>query len=828
MNWFKNLKVGLKLALGFGVIVVLISTLSAISYSSIKSMIQTSGWVEHTHEVIRVGESLSASMVNMETGLRGFLVTGDETYLEPYYSGKKQFAELVKQGAQLTSDNPTQVGRWASVAENKAQWQAKWAEPQIAQRQVIAQGEKAQAYFKEVSARIVGKTIFDGIRVKIANLGNKIPANNVLDSLQLNHVLLSLVNMETGQRGFLLSGQEASLEPYIQGQKELSKALDNLSNSSETYLEDIKGIRESVLEWQNQAADVEINARRDMNQFPVSIENVISDMGKGIGKQYMDGIRAEIAEIVAAEETLIAVRNKSQEDTANFANNFTLFGTVIVVLLSILIAFIVTRLIVKPIRQMRDVVDHVLQSGDLSSNVDYQSKDELGESIHAFNQLLAFMKKAVDEANSVVADIANGQLNTRIRSDFEGDLLLLKNGVNHSADSIERVISELSGVMESMKNGQFNVSVDANVKGEFLKIVNNTAETTQSVNTSIRAIIDVMNAMQNGQFDQRIHVDAKGDLQTLKDGINTSMDALESAVKDLTRVVVALSKGDLTEKITNQYEGELDVLKSAVNETISRLNEVVSRAVTSTEVVNMASSEVAQGALDLSQRVQEQAAALEQTSATMEEMNSAVKNNSDNAKEASEVAQAVKVSSSKGRGVMQQTIDAMNAIQDSSHKISEIVSLIDSIAFQTNLLALNAAVEAARAGEHGRGFAVVAGEVRNLAQKSADAAKNITGLINESVSRIDQGTKLASDSGDMLNQINDSVDTVSDMVEHISIASEEQLVGINQIYTAINQMDSVTQQNAALVEETSAASESMSEQSLGLSKDMAFFKIKKR
>jgi methyl-accepting chemotaxis protein len=209
----------------------------------------------------------------------------------------------------------------------------------------------------------------------------------------------------------------------------------------------------------------------------------------------------------------------------------------------------------------------------------------------------------------------------------------------------------------------------------------------------------------------------------------------------------------------------------------------------------------------------------------MEQMNASVQHSSQQSQQAAAIAQRVQQKAQKGNQVMAHTIEAMAAIQDSSHKISEIVSLIDGIAFQTNLLALNAAVEAARAGEHGRGFAVVAGEVRALAQKSADAAKDITTLIHESVTRIDQGTQLASESGEVLNDIIGEVAQVAGMIEQIAHATAEQAHGIEQVHLAINQIDAGTQQNAALVEQTSAAAESLTEQAGRLRDDMARFRV---
>lgn len=329
---------------------------------------------------------------------------------------------------------------------------------------------------------------------------------------------------------------------------------------------------------------------------------------------------------------------------------------------------------------------------------------------------------------------------------------------------------------------------------------------------------------QQGYLGERIDVSQlEGVSYDLSKSINELMDSIQGAMQDVIRVTTGMADGDLTQTIDNEFDGELGQLKEAINSSIARLDGIISVAIEAADVVDGAAREVSQGSHDLSERVQQQAAALEQTSATMDEMNSTIQHNSENTRHASDVARSVQSRAQKGTQVMGRTIEAMQTIQQSSHKIAEIVTLIDGIAFQTNLLALNAAVEAARAGDHGRGFAVVAGEVRALAQKSADAAKDIKTLIGESVERIDQGTKLATDSGEVLKGIAGAIDEMSGMIEQIAKATNEQAQGIHQVHDAITSIDQVTQQNAALVEETAAASESMRDQSNNLSKEMSFF-----
>jgi methyl-accepting chemotaxis protein len=298
---------------------------------------------------------------------------------------------------------------------------------------------------------------------------------------------------------------------------------------------------------------------------------------------------------------------------------------------------------------------------------------------------------------------------------------------------------------------------------------------------------------------------------------------LAQAVTRVSDVLLDMSNGNLTRRVEGTFSGQLGELQSAINNMADKLSGIVQAASSSAFVVNDASAQISQGSLDLSARVQEQASALEETSSTMHEMTSAVQTNTENARKVADLTQQVQQQSAAGVIVMNDTINAMKSIQESSSKIADIVTLIDSIAFQTNLLALNAAVEAARAGEHGRGFAVVASEVRALAGKSADAAKDIKGLIEDSVNRIHTGTQLADKSGEMLNGISASVLQVASMVEQIANASKEQAVGINLVNQSVADIDRMTQENAALVEETTAAATSLNNEAESLQKNMAFF-----
>ncbi|MBQ5965783.1 methyl-accepting chemotaxis protein [Massilia sp. ZL223] len=301
--------------------------------------------------------------------------------------------------------------------------------------------------------------------------------------------------------------------------------------------------------------------------------------------------------------------------------------------------------------------------------------------------------------------------------------------------------------------------------------------------------------------------------------------AIVGPLEKAVAIAGAVAAGDLTQHIDATSNDETGRLLHALKDMNDALVKIVSRVRNGTDTIATASSQIAAGNLDLSARTEEQAGSLEETAASMEELTSTVKQNADNARQANALAASASEVAGKGGAVVEQVVQTMGAINASATRIVDIIAVIDGIAFQTNILALNAAVEAARAGEQGRGFAVVAGEVRNLAQRSAAAAKEIKALIDDSVEKVQHGSELVDQAGATMAEIVQSVSRVTDIMAEITAASQEQTAGIEQINSAVTQMDQVTQQNAALVEQASAAAQSLQEEATGLAQTVGAFKL---
>ncbi len=362
-------------------------------------------------------------------------------------------------------------------------------------------------------------------------------------------------------------------------------------------------------------------------------------------------------------------------------------------------------------------------------------------------------------------------------------------------------------------------------QGERLGTVGQWTDMTEQL-AAEQEVASIVEAAAAGNFALRIVEAGKdGFMLQMSQGLNAIIAVSETALHEIARLLKALAQGDLTQNIETGFQGVFAELKDNSNSTSKRLREIIQQIRDASGAIDSAASEIAAGNDDLSRRTEEQASSLEETASSIEELAATVKLNAANALQANELALFASKSAARGGEAMAQVIETMNGIEESNQEITNIITLIDGIAFQTNILALNAAVEAARAGEQGRSFAVVASEVRNLARRSADAAKDIKALIAKSAAKAGEGAKLVASAGKTIGETVSSVQRVTAIVGEIAAASKEQSDGIQQVNIAISQLDRLTQQNAALVEQSAAAAKSMEEQAQGLVGSVSIFKV---
>jgi len=446
----------------------------------------------------------------------------------------------------------------------------------------------------------------------------------------------------------------------------------------------------------------------------------------------------------------------------------------------------------------------------------------LGDAIHHFKNYLLrgldYDKKFMDDIAAIdqaAADYANkhGNMNEREKAALQQ----LKEGADVYRAAIKKAV-------EMKTSGASIEEIDKAIKGadkeiskafdELTKVAQEeTGATAQSISSTAVSskreitIIGVVVAMLSMLFAW------------------LTAGSIVRPLEEAVTVAGAVAKGDLTQHIEVKSTDEVGQLLQALKDMNDSLAGIVTEVRGTTDSITTSSQEIAQGNADLSQRTEEQASSLEETASSMEELTSTVRQNAENAKQANQLANNASDIAVKGGKVVGEVVETMASISTSSKKIVDIISVIEGIAFQTNILALNAAVEAARAGEQGRGFAVVAGEVRNLAQRSAAAAKEIKTLIDDSVSKVDSGSRQVDQAGATMNEIVQAVKRVTDIMSEIAAASNEQSAGIEQVNQAITQMDEVTQQNAALVEEAAAAAEAMQEQAEVLMHAVSVFKL---
>ncbi len=535
--------------------------------------------------------------------------------------------------------------------------------------------------------------------------------------------------------------------------------------------------------------------------------------------------------------------------------------------IGLFLGWVIARAISNGLKEVGAAADR-MASGDYAARASLATKDEVGRLGVSFNRMaeqiqtkiaqemetnkvMTRIKTALDHAstNVMMCDrsytiVYANKASVTTLSKLEQDIrkvfptFAVDKVIGSSMDAYHKNPAHQRQLLDNPKNLPYHseiklgpLTLDLNAaailsdSGEYLGNVVEWADITAQKKAQIE-VDRLITAAAAGQLSERIDAEEfTGFFKVLSQGTNTMLDAVVTPLHEAQLVLTALADGDLTKQMTGTYQGEFDQMKTSLNVAIQNLTKTIVTVRNAVESVTSGAEQITRGSEDLAQRTSEQAGALEETSSSMEEMTSTVKQNADNAKQANQLAITARDVAEKGGAVTTRAVEAMGEINQSSKKIADIIAVIDEIAFQTNLLALNAAVEAARAGEHGRGFAVVAAEVRNLAQRSATAAKEIKGLINESIQRVSDGSELVNQSGKTLDEIVGSVKRVTDIIAEIAAASQEQAGGVDQVTKAIMQMDETTQQNAALVEETTSASQSMKEQAKALLHQVETFKI---
>lgn len=710
---FDNLKFRTKLFLGNGLILVLMIVISIVVYTSVNSLLQTFQWVDHTRDVLAEASAIEAAAVDMETGMRGYLLAGKDEFLAPYKGGEVTFKDLIGKLSKTVDDNPAQVQLLKETSENINQWKKNVTEPTIELRRQIGDAKTMHDMAKLIK-QAKGKQYFDKFRGQIATFIEREEvlmrkrqeeaetSQDIVELRQLTSwvthtyeviataesILASAVDMETGMRGFLLAGKDEFLDPYNNGKKNFYEQVASLSrtvddNPAQVAL--LREVKETISSWVTKVVEGQISLRRAIGHAK-TMDDMADLIGEARGKVYFDKFRGQIKTFKEREEALMDTRKASLATTSKQTINVAVFGTLLAVILGLAIVIFLVRNI------MKQLGGEPAYIADIAKNV------------------------------------AAGDLNVELKSEGKDE-----------------------GVFAEMKN-------------------------------------------------------------------------MMSTLRGKAALANQISSGDLTSDV--KLASNRDILGKALKEMSENLNRIIAEVNDATVQISSGSSQVSDSSQSLSQGATEQAASLEQITSSMTEMASQTKTNAENATLANQLSSDARSAAETGNQQMKTMVEAMGEINEAGRNISKIIKVIDEIAFQTNLLALNAAVEAARAGRHGKGFAVVAEEVRNLAARSAKAAKETAELIEGSVEKTTNGTKIASHTAESLQEIVNAVTKVTDLVGEIAAASNEQAEGIAQVNQGLGQIDQVTQHNTASAEEGAAAAEELSSQAAHLKGLMSTFKIK--
>ncbi|KAF1725286.1 hypothetical protein CSC76_12275 [Pseudoxanthomonas mexicana] len=660
--------------------------------------------------------------------------------------------------------------------------------------------------------------------------------NSLNDStMQVTGNVLPSVKAAGELRSMITELRSTSYRQHVRASDSVKAEAKNLAADSE------KRIDQAIKDYQSLIVDAEERKAYDTlvkewKATKQSYADVQEMLDLGLPDDAVDAFigttRDQHRKATDAVTALITVVDRQANAASSGARStFKASSTLMVIMLlagivgGLALAWFFARAIANAVGEAVRVANDV-SAGKLDGKIDTSRQDEVGQLLTAMQRMQTQVQSVIAAQSEMAARHDEGQISYRMDdSAFPGEYGRMVRDTNALVASHLQAIGDALKIMQRYSVGDLSLDMPKlpGEKANLTETMDATKANLSAINGEIKRLAM---AASSGDFSQRGDVDKyQYDFRDMIDGLNQLMETTDGNLAEVSELLQAIARGDLTARMEGDFHGVFARMRDDANATVAQLTDIVGRIQDASTSINTAAGEIASGNSDLSRRTEQQAANLEETAASMEELTSTVRQNAESARQANQLAQGAAGVASQGGEVVGKVVTTMRDIEQSSKKIADIISVIDGIAFQTNILALNAAVEAARAGEQGRGFAVVASEVRTLAQRSANAAKEIKGLIETSVDKVADGSKLVNQAGATMGEIVASVQRVTDIMAEISAASQEQSAGIEQVNQTITQMDETTQQNAALVEEASAAARSMEEQAQVLSESVSVFKL---
>ncbi|WP_448189307.1 methyl-accepting chemotaxis protein [Azospirillum sp. sgz301742] len=833
-GFVSNMGISRRLWLAFGLLLALIIAQAALALVNVSRGGANVETLMRSSDLSTLAKDLETGIANLRIEARNYLYSGDQAFVGRLREARAGMDRKLADNQELIRTSGY-AERFDTFAKANAEYLTEFERV----RQMREQSDKLQTERMVPAGRRMTE-LFEQVTQAAEAAGDKDLA--LLNSRALNHWVL----VRFAASRVLGSGDTASLKVFDDNARRMSALAREAAAT--TKAPDLQG---KLREIDQTLPSYEANFRETTGLL-AEVARYRDDVMVKVGKR-----AAEAAEtIVHAAHADEDVVGAAAEADARFSLILTLVIAGSSLLLGIGAAKVIAGSIMRPVTGIKTVMTD-LTDGHLNVSVPHTGdRDELGDMARA---VAAFKDESVGalrsrialdrvSANIMMADTqgiityANASLvemftvaEADIRKSFPGfeANALVGQSIDQfhkDAQGTRRLLDGLTGAHRATaKIGRrtFFITVNPVVgrHGDRMGAVIEWKDKTDELAIEAEIATIVASAVR-GDFSRRIDMAGKaGFFKLVSEGINRLAENVAGVADELASSLESLSQGDLSRRIDKPYEGVFHRLKEDFNATGEKLSEIVKRINAASESIGQSSREVADGSLDLSERTEQQASNLEETAASMEQLAATVRSNADNAQQVNSFATEARASAEKGAQVAGNAVEAMRRIEESSRKISDIIGVIDEIAFQTNLLALNAAVEAARAGDAGRGFAVVAQEVRNLAQRSAQASKEIKTLILHSGTQVHDGVELVRSAGSTLSDIVAGISRVANLVSEIARATSEQASGLDEVNNAVAQMDEMTQKNAALVEESAAAARSLEEQAGNLRQQMAFFAL---